>query len=167
MTELKRNGGSLTMQDYLNIAKRLEGDEAAETFKQQIREAEVHSKAPIFAGDHTTPVEERGLDPGPIMGDPEHVISALIKNVRPNAPSRCPVCHAVCRRNCLPLRSVLAAGLLRIRGAHVGERQDGAGQARGEARSPQHVLQGPHGRSRLAVRAILACAVFSAPAFSF
>ena len=100
MTELKNNGGSLTMQDYLNIAKRLEGDEAAETFKQQIREAEVHSKAPIFAGDHTTPVEERGLDPGPIMGDPEHVISALIKNVSPNAPSRCPVCHAVCHTVC-------------------------------------------------------------------
>ena len=99
MTELKKNGSSLTMQDYLNIAKRLEGDDAAETFKQQIREAEVHSKAPIFAGDHTTPVEERGLDPGPIMGDPEHVISALIKNVSPNAPSRCPVCPAVCRRD--------------------------------------------------------------------
>ena len=31
MTELKNNGGSLTMQDYLNIAKRLEGDEAAIT----------------------------------------------------------------------------------------------------------------------------------------
>ena len=57
----------------------------------QIKEAKVFGASPLLAGDSETPVDERGLDPGAILGDPEHVFSALIRNVS----ALCRLLHSV------------------------------------------------------------------------
>ena len=84
MLALKANGGvGLTLTNFLQIARRETGatDEELETFSEQVRNAKVFGPAPIFAGDYDAEnLEHRGLDPGPIVADPEHVLSALIKN---------------------------------------------------------------------------------------
>jgi hypothetical protein len=70
--------GTLDLTDFLKIAQALSEPGAADLPFCCL--AHVFGEAPIFAGDTDTPPEDRGLDVGAIMGDPEHVLSALIKN---------------------------------------------------------------------------------------
>eukprot|EP01046_Picozoa_sp_COSAG06_P067027 COSAG06_NODE_17181_length_956_cov_14.078180_2_plen_68_part_00 len=45
--------------------------------------ADLCCAAPIFAGDGSTPLQDRGMgNVGLILADPEHCLSAVIKNVR-------------------------------------------------------------------------------------
>ena len=51
------------------------------TFSEQVRNAQVFGASPLLAGDRDINLAQCGLDVGAIVADPEHVMSALIRNV--------------------------------------------------------------------------------------
>ena len=84
MEHLEKVGGPMVLEFYLELATQLlKSDLAAREELAFASPADLCCAAPIFAGDGSTPLQDRGMgNVGLILADPEHCLSAVIKNVR-------------------------------------------------------------------------------------